>query len=202
MVIRIADIQMGRRQKIQRWPNYRECRRKPRDSDRQRLGVKIKGMTRKNFKSFFKCDSIFFKLDMLPTTGSSSTLQAGTTEARNPDRSEFNRTSVQTVTVLDIEKSTVTPLEKQHSLRPAHRENVIEHKLVRENLTYKQRFVDIVKLRNKENVRRFVKKQFAPNNTLLNHSLVIIFLLSFLFQILIIFKTTRFCRLRNWEFIG
>lgn len=144
---------------------------------------------------------------MLPTTGSSSTLQAGTTEARNPDRSEFNRTSVPTVTVLDIETSTVrskkkSPSEKQHSLRPAHREKVIEHKLVRENFTYKQRFVDIVKLRNKENVRRFVKKQFAPNNTLLNHSLVIIFLLSFFFQILIIFKTTRFCRLRNWEFIG
>lgn len=55
-------------------------------------------------------------------------------------------------------KKEVTPLEKQHSLRPAHREKVIEHKLVRENLTYKQRFVDIVKFRNKENVRRFVKK--------------------------------------------
>lgn len=49
-------------------------------------------------------------------------------------------------------------MEKQHSLRPAHREKVIEHKLVRENLTYKQRFVDIVKFSNKENVRRFVKK--------------------------------------------
>lgn len=49
-------------------------------------------------------------------------------------------------------------MEKQHSLRPAHREKVIEHKLVRENLTYKQRFVDIVKFSNKKNVRRFVKK--------------------------------------------
>lgn len=51
---------------------------------------------------------------MLPATGSSSTLQAGTTEARNPDRSEFNRTSVPTVTVLDIETSTVRSKKKSH----------------------------------------------------------------------------------------
>lgn len=106
---------------------------------------------------------------MLPTTGSSPTLQAGTTEARNLYCSEFNRTSAPTVTVLNIVRSKeVTPLEKQHSLRLAHREKVIEHKLIQENLTYKQQFVDGVNFRYIENVKGVSQKnKFTLNNTLL-----------------------------------
>lgn len=108
-----------------------------------------------------------FNLDMLPTPGSSSTLQAGTTEVRNPDRTEFNRTSVYTVTDSDIGASTVRlkrevrPLENQHQPIPVHREKVRENKLVKENLTYKHESLHVVEFRNTGNVKGNLAKTLS-----------------------------------------
>lgn len=118
------------------WPKnskttqLQRIQKKARGSDRQRLGLKGKGLIRKVLVILFVAIANSFNLDMLPTPGSSSTLQAGTTEVRNPDRTEFYRTSVYTVTDSDIGASTVRlkrevrPLENQHQPRPVHREKV------------------------------------------------------------------------------
>lgn len=62
----------------------------------------------------------FDNQDLFLTQGTSSTLQAGTTE-----RTEFNRTSASTETVLDIGASTVRSEKK---VRPPPPPNIVEFK--------------------------------------------------------------------------
>lgn len=63
----------------------------------------------------------FDNQDLFLTQGTSSTLQAGTTE-----RTEFNRTSASTETVLNIGASTVR--SKKKKVRPPPPPNIVEFK--------------------------------------------------------------------------